>query len=390
MTTVIQDSVSEFKENYYTKDIEYQRYLMFTNKLNHLSPILVDVLEKEDKIHFRELQYTPKFGKTLYLQKVSQKGLTFNKTTKKLQVWFGSSIDKLFYIDDFLKSLKKEWVINENFSKGWLTKTVLEKILSGKITNPTTCCKEIIKNSRFKGASPELLKRFIKQKENSNYLAKKEFTRLFYVCKDINQFLLNYQNFNDSSYNDFSCTNKEKTNNFFSLSQNLRNDIIYQCQVLDKKIDLTWSVLRFQEEHKLMTEKIMEFEINKLNSVKLDYPVIDLPSCFTILDTELEVFKEGTNMHHCIYTNYWGKIKNHSYIAIHLDYKDIPVTIGISNKEYSSFADKDIYPIEQIYSIGNQNVSDQIVEYAEFYIKKEETQNKIKEIFKKKKIIIPF
>ena len=36
------------------------------------------------------------------------------------------------------------------------------------------------------------------------------------------------------------------------------------------------------------------------------------------LNTEKEVFLEGTNMHHCLYNCYWNRIKSKDYIAFHM------------------------------------------------------------------------
>ena len=42
-------------------------------------------------------------------------------------------------------------------------------------------------------------------------------------------------------------------------------------------------------------------------------PQFDYPC--KLLSTEREVFTEGMEMHHCIYTNYWHQIKEHKYLA---------------------------------------------------------------------------
>ena len=67
MNTILVDTITQFKEQYYSKSIEEQRYLFFSGKISSHTYILVDVLEKEDSFHYREMEYIPKFGKVIYL-----------------------------------------------------------------------------------------------------------------------------------------------------------------------------------------------------------------------------------------------------------------------------------------------------------------------------------
>ena len=59
----------------------------------------------------------------------------------------------------------------------------------------------------------------------------------------------------------------------------------------------------------------MKEDLEKKEQVDIygECPQFDYPC--KLLSTEREVFTEGMEMHHCVYTNYWHRIKEHKYLA---------------------------------------------------------------------------
>ena len=97
---------------------------------------------------------------------------------------------------------------------------------------------------------------------------------------------------------------------------------------------------------------------------------------FKLLNTEKDIFIEGSTMHHCLYTCYYDKIKNHNYIAFHLDFPE-ECTLGICtyNEEIC---------LNQIYKKYDQPVSNETRQYALDFIKTH--QEDLKKLFNQKVI----
>lgn len=106
------------------------------------------------------------------------------------------------------------------------------------------------------------------------------------------------------------------------------HDLLNSAIKLNEIVDFSWSLKRIEEEHKRQTKELMSREI----SSKKNNPIYDVDESkffpFTLLNTEKDIFTEGSLMHHCLYTNYYNSIKNHCYIAFHLN-KPEDCTLGI-------------------------------------------------------------
>lgn len=267
------------------------------------------IYEDDDKLCLFNKEYIVNFGTKIYRKPGRVKGLTFDKTTKKLKLWYGTSIGDITAgvteLNTFLRHCRIEWIQNENLDK-WLTKGLLEKILNGKITNPTDASKYIIQSLRLsKGTSPELLRRYIKDKGN-----KKELYTYSRVLKDLNGYLENpYVRVKDVNW----------------------ADIVQQANALGKKLDFSWSAKRFAEEHTKMTEELMALEIEGMKDVSYDYPhQPTLPKEFTLIESRKQLFREGKRMSHCVYTNYKEYIEAYQYMVYHVEAEDMkPATVGI-------------------------------------------------------------
>ena len=105
-------------------------------------------------------------------------------------------------------------------------------------------------------------------------------------------------------------------------------DMVKQALSLGRTINPKWSEKRMDEEHTNMTHLLMKKEIDHKEQIPIykECPVFDYP-CH-ILNTEQEVFQEGLDMHHCIYTCYWKRIKNKEYLGLSF-YEPERFTLGL-------------------------------------------------------------
>jgi hypothetical protein len=104
-------------------------------------------------------------------------------------------------------------------------------------------------------------------------------------------------------------------------------DALTSAAQLNQIIDFTWSEKRMESEHQKQMDLVLEQEL----TLKDKYPIYDTSfrsSNFILLNTEMDIFKEAKNMHHCLYNCYYSKIKNHDYIAFHINAPE-SCTLGI-------------------------------------------------------------
>lgn len=117
---------------------------------------------------------------------------------------------------------------------------------------------------------------------------------------------------------------KEKSTIFY--------DMLKEAMALDVRVNPRWSLKRMKEEHKKMTEELMKKDLEGKKQVNIygDSPKFDYPC--KLLSTEREVFMEGSEMHHCLYTCYWHDIKEHKYLAFAFDASE-RFTLGLELKD---------------------------------------------------------
>jgi hypothetical protein len=311
------------------KNIIYNRTI--TNK----EFVESDLMKSDDgKIYYANSIYKVKKGKKYYVKLKSKKGFTVDEKGK-LKIWYGSDVTSNPHFCTALRALKIDWFTNEE-EKLWpfMTKTLFEKVITGKITNPIDYLSAYLKLSRI-NASPKLLYSLCKKMR----LTKISLLRGAYAAKDVNHYL------------EFHLGD---TSNYTHL-----DDLITQSRILEKKIDFKWSAKRMNEEHTLWTKEIMAAEIHSIpdKEVKVNnYKKIAefVPEFFEALDTQKKVYTEGSLMQHCVYTNYWDNINRGAFLAYHIKWKDQEATLGLHSYE------NNVIRISKIYGVRNSPVSSEL------------------------------
>jgi len=315
------------------------------------------VYEDVEKICYAKTTIGVYFNKKLYKRRKNDSGLTYDKKTKKVQFWFGGKIDSI-NVELFLNHFKIDWYKSLPLSlKTILTKTALEKIIHGKITNPRDYVRHYLKHSLKNGKiSTELYYHFY-VKNQPNY----GMNQMYNSPRTLNCFL---------------SIAKEPNNciKYFMVTKNVNFVILYdvykQCKILERKVDFTWSSKRMMVEHNKMNEEIMEMELELLENNKIIYNgELYLPPKYNLITTQKELYIEGMKQGHCVYS-YWNRIVAGDYFVVSvLDDKD-RITVGI-RKAYESFFDtdptlkgvKDIpanrFTVEQAYKKHNKSISEE-------------------------------
>lgn len=115
-------------------------------------------------------------------------------------------------------------------------------------------------------------------------------------------------------------------------------DMIQQAYALEKVINLMWSPKRMSEEHTNWSRELMRLSIGTKSeeSIWPESVVETFRQCgLELCNTEQRVFEEGYLMQHCVYTNYWDRIKDKNYIALRIELEGGPVTIGLKRDYYT-------------------------------------------------------
>lgn len=353
-TTIITDTYSqkleEFKNTPYTLVKKKLRNSgLFTNAIKEY------VYENDDKIVSAMSSFQFHFLADRFYSKIeSSKGITYNKKTKKLTIWGNKKTSdvintfkillRYMNVDWFLKLKDCETYSNIDFNR-LLTKTISEKIVNGKIKNPEQLFKTFLQSSYKQKNIPWKL---VRDLLNNRKL------KQFY---DISLMTI----FNHTT-NPISALVK-LTNGSLSLDYlTLLNDTFNQCFILNKKVNLSWSYKRLADEHEKMTTELMEEELNTKDNTPIEYiGDVNLLNGMTIINNEVDAFKEANFMHNCIYTNYWNKIASRRYVVIKYLKDNVTYDIGIFLKGMSYF-NKETACIDQIQAIRNTRPPQEIID----------------------------
>ena len=114
-------------------------------------------------------------------------------------------------------------------------------------------------------------------------------------------------------------------------------DLLKDAVKLDIRINPRWSLRRMKEEHIRNIRIIMEHELTAKSDENIygDKTLTEEQEDFTFaaIDTERSAFMESKTMEHCVYTHYWkNEIAQGRYFALHMHSKkddDKDYTVGI-------------------------------------------------------------
>lgn len=95
-------------------------------------------------------------------------------------------------------------------------------------------------------------------------------------------------------------------------------DLLYQAKKLNRIVKTSWSSRRIHDEHMKWTEEIHQLKTRNCSTEPIWEKSVKLPKGVILLNSEKEIANEGSSMHHCIYANYCGHLKNKRMIAFHV------------------------------------------------------------------------
>lgn len=335
--------------------VEVQRLKYFTNKVtinqygsgSHRNFMTEKAWWNEDnKFFYTRDKYTIYLSTTgkIFTRSTTQHGLTYNPAEtvgKCLTLWRGTAMINVSSqaITALLKSHQCEWALE---FKSLFTKTLLARVLKGRITNGEDFMRAYLKTSnlwksmKISHRAPSMLKlmRMADGKDNHSSGVMEYHDLLAHVNNveaTIDMLV------GGKSLYDFSWYQTPHT-------EGIRREL----NILDRKINSTWSENRLNDEHTQMSRELRALELDTLESIDYAYsePAPLLPGMELISDNK-RLFEEGSVMNHCVY-GYLNNAVNRMVFHFHCTFGEMPFTLAVQ----STYSSED-YVVQQMF--GNRN-----------------------------------
>lgn len=310
-------------DEFFQKSIKEQRYLYFYKKDYDYDDI-VRFTDTEKNVIISRVETDIVFSGNHFFRKSKETGkFIYNKKEAKVKC---NTFSKANILNALTLFPQFDWLKAEN-NRGFLSDilfcdSIVRDILIGKLTNVEAIVKKYLALNKIKGV---------------NWKAFAVYTSQIYSYRqcpiawmqshttDTNAALMVMIS-GQVEIGEIKPTpeQEEKSNLFY--------DMLKEAMALNVKINPKWSLKRMKEEHKKMTEELMKKDLESKEQVNLygESPHFDYPC--KLLSTESEVFMEGFEMHHCVYTCYWNRIKEHEYLTFAF-YTPERFTLGLNLKD---------------------------------------------------------
>ena len=185
-------------------------------------------------------------GKAWAQSDKDRRGLTYDKHTKKVKLWYNSSMYSFtqYEMKTLFEHMNVQWFeATYNILTGLITPTMLGKVFSGKITDVLGFCKEFIKSKPWlknSDVKPEKLVCLLAHMHINNTVRLGYFIQMFSVAKSGRDLCDQIINGNSNRYH-------------------LIEEVIQRALALDKKIDFSKDVkeiMKLEESFKKMMMKL--------------------------------------------------------------------------------------------------------------------------------------
>ena len=324
----------------YSKDLSYEQKLKYVG-WSYKSSTRLSVTD--NCVYFvYSYKRLARRGKTFYPVELERQSIYIGKN----EINFHRVAETQVF--EFLSILGINWFkdIDSNILRILFSnKTIFRRVITNRIYNEETLYKSALSCVyQLKDISWKTVRKYYKWMYGKNNWLRPghaSLADLYYFTKNIDQSVDVIQTFSETDANVYS-------------------DLLQSAIRLNETVDFTWSRKRIAEEHKRQTEMLMSKEI----SAKKEIPIYDIKGMkfpFKLLNTERDIFLEGSFMHHCLYNCYYSRINKREYIAFHLDFPEY-CTLGVWLRNGKP-------KLNQIYKKYDQRVSDETRKYAEDFVK---------------------
>lgn len=338
---------------------QQQRFLWYTRKINSEFTIAQTwVSDDEQFLYVKRTQVNVRFNNKLYCKYTPLEGYAFNTVTKEIKSWFNRPFKSLNeeLLAPLLFVANLDWLsdaLTANSSyKNMLDSSIIKRVLKGKITNRLDLVKAYVKsNPKFAGARTMPCSRIVKYLNDKRYHTLDEMVsyiklsvspeatanRYLDLCQENVSFLKHWADPNQSWIN-------------------FGDDLMHQARVLGKKIDFTWSYKRMCQVHDEWTNEIMGLELDMVPDTNFGYNgEVFLPEGVKLIDNNKDLFKEGTEMKHCVYTNHRYEVMDRKEFIFCGKFNNDRFTVSVIADHRQG--EKKTFGISQMYGKHNSRVN---------------------------------
>lgn len=135
-------------------------------------------------------------------------------------------------------------------------------------------------------------------------------------------------------------------------------DLLQQAIILKRIVKHTWSARKVHDMHMRWTREIADIACRNVPDTPIWSPeyIPTLPEFVTLINSERDAVQEGSKMHHCLGTNYRGRIARKNYVAFHVADPEGDYTVGIDLSNECK--------LEQARRVCNNSCSEEQLEVA--------------------------
>ena len=322
------------------KELNYiQKYNLYINQ----TPIIEHFLKSDDEhLYYKKINHQIcRIGRTFFIKKLQvgsvyiiPKSIKINFPTKEPFVEFLQLLNIKLWKD--IRECSEYCILNKP--------SILKDILTGHVYNDET-----------------LWKRYALHAFKLKNVSWKDFK----ICYNHHFNILDIIHFTKNADNSLRVLAKECSLDPWNSRTNTIRDILKLAVKLDQVIDLNWSDKRLEQFHQEQIRIANALTIASKPQTPIFNQLIGNEH-ITMLNNEREIYEEGLNMHHCIHSCYFPRIKKQEYIAFHMTFPE-DCTFGVK------VASGEII-LDQIYLKYDRHVQDETRQVALDFIKKHSKQ----------------
>lgn len=304
-------------EEFFSKSYEEQMFLYFY-KHDYAKDEFLRLDETEKNVVLTQTQISIVYsGGHFFKKRIDTGKFIYNKLEKKVKCAHFSKDNVLsalaqFPQFDWLKdSYEQKLVVSTLFCD-----SIVRDILLGKLTNAENIVKKYLRLNKIKGTNWKCFVNFLSRYNYPIAWVQSHTTN----CNEAIKLLVVRKHNSNEELSEEEKALTEKSSIF--------EDMFWEALALNTRINPLWSLNRMKEEHTQMSRKLMEKDLALKESIDIygDCPKFDYPC--RLLSTEQEVYSEGMEMSHCVYTCYWNRIKQYEYLAFAFETPD-RFTLGL-------------------------------------------------------------
>jgi len=222
-------------------DPEYQRLMFYDRQIGNVCYATRKITDTH--IYWSVSEKTPHFyNHKLFYKHKNTSGVTYDKQTKKLKIWFGNNIRTLDadIIKNIVEYFNAEWYLDLLYGiRSLITNTIFNHIVNGKISCTEEICIAYIKSSPYKNREIDI--NLFNKVFGKDDTSPKSFSQWFVVAEDCNDLLYHLQTYGFATYQLESSINKASALNRKIAFKKHPNAIVnicsnYQSEIKKKKI----------------------------------------------------------------------------------------------------------------------------------------------------------